>query len=40
MSQGLIGAALHAFSESLESLPASRDKEFLRGLSTWIVEQS
>ena len=40
MSQGLIGAALHAFSESLEALPASRDKEFLRGLSTWIVEQS
>jgi geranylgeranyl diphosphate synthase type II len=39
MAQGLIGAAQHAFSQSLERLPPSRDKEFLRGLSTWIVEQ-
>jgi hypothetical protein len=25
---------------SLEPLPPSRDKEFLRGLSTWIIEQT
>lgn len=39
MAQGLVGAASHAFAQSLEGLPASRDKEFLRGLATWIVEQ-
>ncbi|MFO0618991.1 MAG: polyprenyl synthetase family protein [Polyangiaceae bacterium] len=39
IAQGLIGAALQAFSIDLEKLPASRDKEFLRGLSTWVVEQ-
>lgn len=39
-AQGLIGAALHEFSVGLEPLPASRDKEFLRGLSTWIIEQT
>ena len=40
MAQGLIGASLHAFDQGLEGLPPSRDKEFLRGLSTWIVEQA
>jgi geranylgeranyl diphosphate synthase, type II len=39
-AQRLIGAALHDFSVGLEHLPPSRDKEFLRGLSTWIIEQS
>ena len=39
-AQGLIGASLHEFSIGLEQLPPSRDKEFLRGLSTWIVEQN
>lgn len=38
-AQGLVGAALHEFSLALEQLPASRDKEFLRGLSTWVIEQ-
>lgn len=39
MAQALVGAAQHAFASGLERLPPSRDKEFLRGLSTWIVEQ-
>ncbi len=39
IAQGLVGAAEHAFSLSLEKLPPSRDKEFLRGLNTWIIEQ-
>jgi geranylgeranyl diphosphate synthase type II len=39
-AQGLVGAALHEFSRGLEHLPPSRDKEFLRGLSTWIIEQA
>ena len=37
--QGLIGAAQYEFSRCLEQLPPSRDKEFLRGLATWIIEQ-
>lgn len=39
-AQQLIGAALHEFSVGLESLPPSDDKEFLRGLATWIIEQT
>lgn len=39
-AQGLIGAALHDFAIGFEHLPASRDKEFLRSLSTWIIEQA
>ncbi|MBX3234358.1 MAG: polyprenyl synthetase family protein [Labilithrix sp.] len=39
-AQGLVGAALHDFDAGFEHLPASRDKEFLRGLSTWIIEQT
>jgi len=39
-AQGLVGAASHEFSLALEGLPPSRDKEFLRGLATWIVEQT
>lgn len=39
-SQVLLGAALHEFAAGLEALPASRDKEFLRGLSTWVIEQT
>jgi geranylgeranyl diphosphate synthase type II len=39
MAQGLVGAAQHEFSIDLERLPPSRDKDFLRGLSTWIIEQ-
>ncbi|HTJ83355.1 MAG TPA: polyprenyl synthetase family protein [Polyangiaceae bacterium] len=39
-AQGLVGAALHEFAMGLEPLPPSRDKEFLRGLSTWIIEQT
>jgi len=35
-----VGAAQHEFSRALERLPPSPDKEFLRGLSTWIIEQT
>lgn len=40
MVQGLVGAAQHEFERGFERLPPSRDKEFLRHLATWIVEQS
>lgn len=40
MMQALVGAAQHEFSRSLEHLPPSRDKEFLRGLAPWVIEQS
>lgn len=39
-AQGLVGAAMHEFSVAFEPLPASREKEFLRGLATWIIEQT
>ncbi len=37
---GLAGAALHEFARIFGRLPASRDKEFLRGLITWIFERT
>lgn len=40
IAQGLAGAALHEFARGLEHLPPSRDKEFLRGLATWVIEQT
>lgn len=40
MMQGLVGAAQYEFGRSLEHLPPSRDKEFLRGLATWVIEQT
>lgn len=39
-AQGLIGAALHDFDVAFGPLPPSREKEFLRGLATWIIEQT
>jgi geranylgeranyl diphosphate synthase type II len=40
MAHALVGAAMSEFSRTLEALPASRDKEFLRGLIPWVIEQS
>ena len=40
IGQGLAGAALHEFAEIFGRLPASRDKDFLRGLITWIFERT
>lgn len=38
-AQSLLGAAAHEFDAGLGHLPPSRDKEFLRGLIPWVVEQ-
>jgi len=40
IGQGLAGAALHEFAGIFGGLPASRDKDFLRGLVTWIFERT
>lgn len=40
IGHGLAGAALHEFAGIFGRLPASRDKEFLRGLITWIFERT
>ena len=40
IGQGLAGAALHEFAGIFGRLPASRDKDFLRGLITWIFERT
>jgi geranylgeranyl diphosphate synthase type II len=39
-AQALVGAAMAEFDRALEPLPESRDKEFLRGLVPWVIEQS
>jgi len=38
-AQALLGAAAHDFDQSLAQLPPSRDREFLRGLIPWVIEQ-
>jgi geranylgeranyl diphosphate synthase, type II len=40
IGHGLAGAALHEFAGIFGRLPASRDKEFLRGLITWVFERT
>ena len=40
IGHGLAGAALHEFAGIFGGLPASRDKDFLRGLITWIFERT
>src|SRR5262249_24493601 len=40
IGHGLAGAALHEFAGIFGRLPASRDKDFLRGLITWIFERT
>lgn len=38
-AQSLLGAASYEFDRGFDSLPPSRDKEFLRGLIPWVIEQ-
>jgi geranylgeranyl diphosphate synthase type II len=40
IGHGLAGAALHEFAGIFGRLPTSRDKDFLRGLVTWIFERT
>lgn len=39
LSRALAGAALHEFTHSFGHLPESRDKAFIRALSTWVFER-
>jgi geranylgeranyl diphosphate synthase, type II len=39
-AQALAGAAQHEFALVYDSLPASRDKEFIAGLITWVFERT
>ncbi|MGY6215923.1 polyprenyl synthetase family protein [Methylolobus aquaticus] len=40
IAHGLAGAALHEYSEIYRNLPDSRDKQFIRGLVTWVFERT
>lgn len=40
ISHGLAGAALHEFSLIFAGLPDSRDKRFIQGLVTWVLERT
>ncbi len=40
IAHGLAGAALHEYSGIYGSLPASRDREFIRRLATWVFERT
>ena len=40
IAQGLAGAALHEFSLLAAGLPDSRDKKFLEGIATWMIERN
>jgi geranylgeranyl diphosphate synthase type II len=40
IAHGLAGAALHEYSGIYGNLPASRDKEFIRRLVTWVFERT
>jgi geranylgeranyl diphosphate synthase type II len=40
IAHALAGAALHEFGRIFESLPVSRDKQFIQGLATWIFHRS
>jgi geranylgeranyl diphosphate synthase, type II len=39
IAHGLAGAALHEFAGIFDSLPDTRDKQFMRGLVTWVFER-
>jgi len=39
VAHGLAGAALHEFSVIYDGLPDSRDKQFIKGLATWIFHR-
>jgi geranylgeranyl diphosphate synthase type II len=40
IAHGLAGAALHEYSGIFDALPDSRDKQFIRGLVTWVFERT
>ena len=40
VAHGLAGAAAHEFSLVYADLPASRDRDFIEGLTTWVFERS
>ena len=40
IAHGLAGAALHEFAAIFDALPESRDKQFIRGLVTWVFERT
>jgi len=40
IAHGLAGAALHEYTEIYRDLPDSRDKQFIRGLVTWVFERT
>ena len=40
IAHGLAGAALHEYAAIYDALPESRDKQFVRGLVTWVFERT
>ena len=40
IAHGLAGAALHEYAGIYDALPDSRDKQFIRGLVTWVFERT
>jgi geranylgeranyl diphosphate synthase type II len=40
IAHGVAGAALHEFAGVFDGLPDSRDKAFIRGLVTWVIERT
>lgn len=40
VAHGLAGAAAHEFEGAYGTIPESRDKEFLRSLTTWVLERA
>jgi geranylgeranyl diphosphate synthase type II len=40
IAHGLAGAALHEYGAIYDSLPKSRDKQFIQGLVTWVFERT
>ena len=40
IAHGLAGAALHECAGIFDLLPESRDKQFIRGLVTWVFERT
>jgi len=40
IAHGMAGAALHEFEIAFGGVPASRDKDFIRGLVTWVFERT
>jgi geranylgeranyl diphosphate synthase type II len=40
VARGLAGAALFEFDEYFSGMPASRDRQFMRSLVTWVLRRS